>query len=442
MGYLPAKVSPRNRVLVAITYVQASYLAHSVGNPYLWERPEDLGKAADDLIPATIWQWAEILDLLLATGAQSFAFYQCQFDAPYPKPTRILTTLSHFVKHKQPYSGMPAFSQTGAYMGPLPAQCSHGGNHDPLIGKDPTTGAWKTAPSASYPPNMCRWLAEAIIASFHDLDLALHAKGGDGLDPDVKTAATQGPALPPFPTSGLVPDSKVPSSRSSALVPAPKATAGRNAVPTQPTAHPFPPPFPSSGLDSAPGVLATVPQSGQTPRQALGTHSSTPLSGLDSIGFRVPAVFSQPASHPSSGLGPNAPKVSSERPSRAHQGTTAGEAHAQVSDAPEVLAEELLKRPSCTRAEVERLFDMLPQEVPPRREEGEAEGSSFSTGCYSKGGITGLRHNTTAFPMATKLLARFARSSSPRTSRPCPCSMENQCIGIHAMARAPMGSAR
>ena len=249
---------------------------------------------------------------------------------------------------------------------------------------------------------------EAIIASFHDLDLALHAKGGEGLDPDVKTAATQGPALPPFPTSGLVLDSKVPSSRSSGLVPAPKATAGRNAVPTQPTAHPFPPPFPSSGLDSAPGVLATVPQSGQTPRQALGTHSSTPLSGLDSIAPRVPAVFSQPASHPSSGLGPNALRVSSERPSRAHQGTTTGEAHAQVSDAPEVLAEELLKRPICTRAEVERLFDMLPKEVPPRREEGEAEGSSFSTGCYSKGGITGLRHNTTAFPMATKLLARFA----------------------------------
>ena len=34
--------------------VQASYLAHSVGNPYLWEHPEDLEKAADDLIPATI----------------------------------------------------------------------------------------------------------------------------------------------------------------------------------------------------------------------------------------------------------------------------------------------------------------------------------------------------------------------------------------------------
>ena len=73
-----------------------------------------------------------------------------------------------------------------------------------------------------------------------------------------------------------------------------------------------------------------------------------------------------------------------------------------MSDLPEVLAKELLEQPSCQKAEVERLFDMLPKEVPPRRE-GEAEGSSFSTGCYSKGGITGLRHNTTAHPMTTKL---------------------------------------
>ena len=138
--------------------VQASYLAHSVGNPYLWEHPEDLRKAADDLIPATIWQWAEILDLLLATGAQSFAFYLCQFDAPYPKPTRILTTLSHFVTRKQPYRHASIHTD----------RCLCGSNHDPLIGKDPTTGAWKIAPAASYPPAMCKWLAEAIVASFHD----------------------------------------------------------------------------------------------------------------------------------------------------------------------------------------------------------------------------------------------------------------------------------
>ena len=42
-----------------------------------------------------------------------------------------------------------------------------------------------------------------------------------------------------------------------------------------------------------------------------------------------------------------------KRSLRVHQGTTTGETHVQVSDAPEVLAEELLKRPSCTRAEVD-----------------------------------------------------------------------------------------
>ena len=184
--------------------VQASYLAHSVGNPYLWEHPEDLGKAADGLSPATIWQWPEILDLLLATEAQSFAFYQCRFHASYPKPTRILTTLPHFLAHKQAYSGLPSFTQAGAYAGPLPAQCSHGGNHEPLIGKDPSTGAWRTAPAASYPPAMCEWLAEAIASSCHVLDPSLQAQGRNGSGPDVEAMQpTDYPFPPPLPSLGL-----------------------------------------------------------------------------------------------------------------------------------------------------------------------------------------------------------------------------------------------
>ena len=95
-------------------------------------------------------------------------------------------------------------------------------------------------------------------------------------------------------------------------------------------------------------------------------------------------MFSQPASHPSSGLGSDAHRVDLEHTSQTGQDTTAGEAGAHSSDAPEVLAEEILKRPSCTRAEVERLSDMLPKEVPSKKEEGEAEGSSFSTGCWPK----------------------------------------------------------
>ena len=155
--------------------VQASYLAHSVGNPYLWEHPEDLGKAADDVVPATTWQWAEILDLLLATEAQCFAFYECQFEAPYPKPTRILTTLPFFKRNKPPCTGVPSFSKTGSYLGP---------KHEPLIGKDQSTSNWKTAPAASYPPAMCKWLAEAIAHSCNCLGQALQAEGKGGSGPD------------------------------------------------------------------------------------------------------------------------------------------------------------------------------------------------------------------------------------------------------------------
>ena len=424
--------------------VQASYLAHSAGNPYLWEHPEDLGKAADDLIPATIWQWPEILDLLSATSAQCFAFYQCQFEAPYPKPTRVLTTLPFFQHRQPPYSGLPSFSKVGAYLGPLPPQCSHGGNHEPLIGKDENTGAWKTAPAASYPPAMCKWLAEAIAYSFKCLHQSLQAKGTKGSGPG--TAAThQGSTLPPFPSSGLVtaPSSGLVtaptvSTQGSALVPASKVAAQGAVLSTPSAAHPFPPPFPSSGLDSAPRVLATEASPGLT--RAASPHSH-PSSGLGPTATRVPAVFNQPAHHPRSGLGPTAPRVTTERAQPGQQDTTTGESGAASPHAPETFAEEILKRPECQRSEVERLFDMLPKELPPRQEEGQAEGTSFSTGCYSKGGITGLRHNTMAYPKSTRLLVRFARQVFPSLSF-STLSLFHRCIVIHVMGPTPMGSSQ
>ena len=281
---------------------------------------------------------------MLATEAQCFAFYQCQFEAPYPKPTRILTTLPYFKDNKPPYTGMPSFSKAGSYLGPLPAQCSHGGKHEPLIGKDQSTGNWKTAPAANYPSAMCKWLAEAIAHSFNCLGQSLQA-----------------------------------------------------------ASHPFPPPFPSSGLDSAPRVSAKVTPSGPTSQNA-SPPSSHPSSGLG------------PASHPRSGLGPIAPRVRTECAQHGQQDTATGEAGVTASGLPESFAEQLLELPSCRRADIEKLFDMLPKELPPRQEEGQPGGTSFSTGCYSKGGITGLRHNTSAYPLSTKLLARFAAQTFPSIS--------------------------
>ena len=80
---------------------------------------------------------------------------------------------------------------------------------------------------------------------------------------------------------------------------------------------------------------------------------------------------------------------------------------------PEDFAGELLEQERLQRSDIQTLFDMLPKEHPPRQEEGQTGGTSFTTGCYSKGGITGLRHNTTAYPKSTRVLVRFARQTFP-----------------------------
>ena len=124
--------------------IEASRIASSSGNEYLWEHPEDLGVAADGSRPGSIWQWPEIMDLLSQTSAITFAFHQCAFNAPYPKPTRFLTTLSHFKANPPPFSKLPTFSNSGHYLGPLPRECPHNNQHDHLIGMDATTGKWRT----------------------------------------------------------------------------------------------------------------------------------------------------------------------------------------------------------------------------------------------------------------------------------------------------------
>ena len=49
---------------------------------------------------------------------------------------------------------------------PNAGRCNHGPRaHAPLVGKDPATGAWRTAPKKIYPRAMCELIAKAILAS-------------------------------------------------------------------------------------------------------------------------------------------------------------------------------------------------------------------------------------------------------------------------------------
>ena len=100
--------------------LRAATLAIAAGNQFLLEHPEDLGLAPDGLIPASIWSWPELLDLLVSTQTVCFALFQCHFGAPFAKPTRLLTNLRAFLQHPPKYASLPAFDASHRYTGPLP----------------------------------------------------------------------------------------------------------------------------------------------------------------------------------------------------------------------------------------------------------------------------------------------------------------------------------
>ena len=135
----------------------ACEIAAEFGGVFLLEHPEDLGVVRGER-PGSIWQWTELLELIPKLGAVSFALHQCNFGAMTPKPTRFLTNMT--VDDSRCYCALPKFDKFGFYKGPLPRQCGHEHSHK-LIGK--TDSQWNTAPSASYPPLLCEFLAGLIL---------------------------------------------------------------------------------------------------------------------------------------------------------------------------------------------------------------------------------------------------------------------------------------
>jgi len=124
---------------------------------FILEHPEDLG-VVDEEHPGSIWQWREVLDLIPKCKASCFAIHQCKFGAITPKPTRLLTNLK--VSDTRCHFSLPRFDKLGYYKGPLPRKCGHRHSHT-LIGKTGTR--WNTSPSAAYPPQLCKFLADLIL---------------------------------------------------------------------------------------------------------------------------------------------------------------------------------------------------------------------------------------------------------------------------------------
>ena len=158
-GYPWLSNDNKQKVQLADDLVQKSFhgcaLTRDHGGHFFLEHPEQLGFTAGQ-IPASSWDLPEAAELLCQKGVRTFAIFQCEFSAPSSKPTRFMTTLDPL---EVGYHGLYQLDAQGRYLGPLPKQCPHGANaHKTLVGKD-QDGNWKTAPSATYPPELCKWIA-------------------------------------------------------------------------------------------------------------------------------------------------------------------------------------------------------------------------------------------------------------------------------------------
>lgn len=169
------RLADEANALVEFTWILFELCA-SLSLAFLGEHPEDLGMTRNGR-PASIWQSKEFSQCLQHPHAWTFAIFQCLFGAETSKPTRFVTTLKHFMGplHK----GIPTFSKSGHYTGPLPHRCPH--QHKPLAGLS-DTGEWNTSPAASYPPGLCKAIAESIFAHFQSSSAVEGVGASEGLE--------------------------------------------------------------------------------------------------------------------------------------------------------------------------------------------------------------------------------------------------------------------
>ena len=140
--------------------IQAGYVASASKTKFLVEHPEDLGAVGKER-PASVWQLEEMRQMVLDTGATTWAVFQCQYGGLTPKPTRFVSDIQDAKKVK--FNKWPSFSKDGQYLGPLPYSCGHRWHVKKLIGKS-KDGRFQTGPSAAYPPGLCMFLAQLIAS--------------------------------------------------------------------------------------------------------------------------------------------------------------------------------------------------------------------------------------------------------------------------------------
>ena len=138
--------------------IELAHVMSEVNKFWLFDHPEDLGRTFTGDWPASVWQWPDMQDLIAQTQATTWVLHQCLFGAASSKPTRFASTLPGTLPFPCVF---PQFDQQGHYVGPL-KQCPHP-SHEPVIGLDGDN--WKTSSTASFPPNLCSYVASLAFTA-------------------------------------------------------------------------------------------------------------------------------------------------------------------------------------------------------------------------------------------------------------------------------------
>ena len=131
------------------------------------ERPEDLGviwreEDQTQMDPASTWQLPELRALVTSCPLRLFTvvFHQCCWGAPYRKPTRLITNLSHLQSWGP--TEWPIFATDGAYAGPTIANCTC--QPTVTLARQKGDTSFRTTATSIYPEAMDRAIAKAILA--------------------------------------------------------------------------------------------------------------------------------------------------------------------------------------------------------------------------------------------------------------------------------------
>jgi len=189
--------------------IEAFRLGHSspASSKWLAEHPEDLGDTTNGGSPASIWQFPEMVDLIVQTDAVEGALHQCRYPgAASSKPTRLAGSVRKI--GAMLHLGRPKFNRNMGYIGPLPRKCGHK-RHKPILGWNEALGKFNTEPTSDYPPGMSEDIAIAIVNDFVERPPPQPNNG----DTDPRTACGKGPSSSSPPRVSETPAPSTPSPR-------------------------------------------------------------------------------------------------------------------------------------------------------------------------------------------------------------------------------------